>query len=276
MDASGTRVRDLMTVNVVSIKADSDVKLAIQMMLWGGFRHLPVVDHHDRLVGMLTEHDLYPPEARKRESVRSLMSTDLVTVAPDDPVAEAAALMAAARVGSLPVVANGKLVGILTSTDVLAHVGRTLPHEPRETERVCDVMAVLPRTVTTSTPLEEAVVEMIHHDIRHLPVVDSDDQLVGMLSDRDVRALIGDPVLALREERLDGTLSLTVDEVMTPDPVAVYADEPTEVLARALVDERIGAVAVLNRKERLVGIVSYVDVLRRVLMDRPPRFSAAS
>jgi acetoin utilization protein AcuB len=86
------------------------------------FRHLPVVED-GRLVGILSDRDLRPvllSPGLARARVRELMSEDLTTVGPDAPLEEAASLLVVKKIGCLPVVAQGRLVGIVTETDLLA------------------------------------------------------------------------------------------------------------------------------------------------------------
>jgi CBS domain-containing protein len=104
---------------------------------------------------------------------------------------------------------------------------------------------------------------MIDHRIRHLPVVDASSTVVGMLSERDVRTLVGDPsrVAGRGRNGLDQTL---VGDVMTRPVIAVPFDCPLADVARSFADHRIGAVPVLDKFGALIGIVSYIDALRTV------------
>lgn len=264
-----THVRDIMKENVITIDPDGDVRLAVQMMIWGGFRHLPVA-RGGELVGVLTEHDvcrLEPGWAQKNVPVHELMCTEVVTTTPDAEIDTVARRMSDARIGCVPVLHAGELVGMLTTTDVLAYVGRGLPAQSQHVRLVSEVMSPQPFQVRETSPLADALAEMVTRQIRHLPVVDGDDRVVGVLSDRDLRAIVGDPVAALRGEALEQTMSLPVDEVMTPNPVCVRASDPVTVLAWGLLDERVGAIPVVDEDDHLVGIVSYIDVLRLVLDD---------
>ncbi len=254
-----------MTRRPTTVRPHDDLALARQVMLWRGVRHLPVL-HHGRLVGMLSDRDLLAAiAARDRWSAGSVhveeaMRSDVPTIDPDRPVEEAARRMLAHRVEGLPVLEDGDLVGIVTTSDLL--LDRSEPSAviaPRRgTAR--DVMTPDPDAVAPENSLLEAASRMVEGTIRHLPVVDSDGRLVGMLSDRDVRSAIGDPILALRE-RTDEEDGITVAEVMSEEPVRVTLDATIETLVDVLSDERIGAIAVVDEGDRPVGIVSYLDLL---------------
>jgi CBS domain-containing protein len=125
------------------------------------------------------------------------------------------------------------------------------------------VMTRGPATVEESSPVSEAAAEMAAGGFRHLPVVDATGVLVGMISERDLRALLGTDVARFADATSD-VLSEPVLEAMTPDPVSL---PPTATLAQALeifADERVGAIPVVDEAERPIGIVSYVDLLGMV------------
>jgi CBS domain-containing protein len=123
------------------------------------------------------------------------------------------------------------------------------------------LMTADPETVTPETHLVTAAARMIELGLRHLPVVDEGQRLVGMISDRDVRTALGSPSDAVRGQREGELEELTVDSVMANDPIRVELDAPVKTIADVLATEKIGAVPVVDEGERVVGIVSYVDVL---------------
>jgi acetoin utilization protein AcuB len=143
------RVRDVMTADPMTIDPETPVEAAVATMRERRLRHLPVVDDSGRLVGIVTDRDvrsaiLAPATVEYLSTtergrlaalagalndirVSHVMTWDVRTIGPDAPVAQAAAIMADARVGSLPVVEGGQLVGILTERDVLKSLAATLP-----------------------------------------------------------------------------------------------------------------------------------------------------
>jgi CBS domain-containing protein len=111
-----------------------------------------------------------------------VMSRDLLTVAPEDTLGEAAEKMADRGVGAALVMDFGRLVGILTERDLLAAVaGRVQASEAR----VREWMTENPVTVPEATPIGRAASIMVTHDFRHLPIVDG-ERTIGIVSLRDV------------------------------------------------------------------------------------------
>jgi CBS domain-containing protein len=110
------------------------------------------------------------------------MSRDLLTVAPEDTLGEAAEKMVGRGVGAALVMEAGRLVGILTERDLLAAVaGRLQTNEAR----VSEFMTENPVTVPEATPIPRAASIMVTHGFRHLPIVEG-EQTIGIVSLRDV------------------------------------------------------------------------------------------
>jgi CBS domain-containing protein len=264
------QVKELMrTRNLVSVRPDDDLAVAAQIMRWAGVRHLPVLEGTE-VVGVLTEHDLLRHRAeaggqKEGDLVRTFMNRPAEVITPDDDVAAACGLLVARKIGCLPVVEGGKLVGIVTTTDLLgSQLAASLSPSPATATRVDLAMKRDPATVPPYAPLLEAVGIMVDRDVRHVLVVDENRHVVGIVSDRDVRTAIGDPLEALRQE-LTELEELKVAGVMTTDVITVREDARLSDVARQFVDERVGALPVVDSKERLVGLVSYVDVIRALL-----------
>ena len=114
-------VRDVMVTGPVTVRPHETARHAYRLMRDNRFRHLPVVED-GQLVGILSDRDLRPvllSPTLARARVGELMSEDLTTVGPDALVEEAASLLVVKKIGCLPVVADGRLVGIVTETDLL-------------------------------------------------------------------------------------------------------------------------------------------------------------
>ena len=128
------RVTDRMIPAPTTIRWDAPVAEAWKLMRTQKIRHLPVLDGAGRLVGIVTDRDLrqviLDPSLQERlgrgiisalESlrVRDIMTWGVITVSPEREIREAARLMHREKIGALPVLKNGKIVGILTEADVV-------------------------------------------------------------------------------------------------------------------------------------------------------------
>jgi CBS domain-containing protein/gamma-glutamyl:cysteine ligase YbdK (ATP-grasp superfamily) len=119
-------VGQFMSTDLFTVRPDDLVDLVASLMDWRHIRHVPVEDERGRLVGLITHRDLLRMVARGRPggdgetvAARDIMKTDPVIVAPMMPTLAALALMRERRVGCLPVVEDGLLVGIVTAYDFL-------------------------------------------------------------------------------------------------------------------------------------------------------------
>lgn len=132
-----------------------------------------------------------------------------------------------------------------------------------------ELMTPGPVTVPVTAKVQKAV-EILHTaEVRHLPVVDEEGNLVGMLSDRDLRALslpvfVGDEHVA----SLRTALNAPVSTLMNSDVVSVESEADVSEVIELMLDNKIGAVPVVDHDGAVVGIVSYMDVLREL---EPPR-----
>ena len=115
--------------------------------------------------------------------VREAMTVSPRTISKDASVVEAATLMIAADVGSLPVVRGGELVGIVTDRDIVAEViAKNL--DPKKT-LVADVCSEEPKVASPDEPLDAALQRMAREQVRRLPVLE-DGRLVGILAQADI------------------------------------------------------------------------------------------
>jgi acetoin utilization protein AcuB len=155
-------VRDYMTRHPVTVQPESDPLAAVALLKCGGFRRLPVVDAEDRLVGVVTRNDLElfltkagsPGVIKRQHRVGQVMTREVVTVPPDCPLEEAASLMVKHKIGSLPVMEEGQVVGIITETDIFRQFAAVLgggtdslrltvqvPHVPGQLAKLADRVA---------------------------------------------------------------------------------------------------------------------------------------
>ena len=128
-------VREIMMGSPVTLKPDETLDLANDVISLGRIRHIPIMED-GRLVGLLSERDMMGAATttifglkRKSKSallksvlIKDVMKKKVVTVKPDTPIKDAAHLMKEKKIGCVPVVNEGSLVGLVTTTDILRYV----------------------------------------------------------------------------------------------------------------------------------------------------------
>lgn len=128
-----------------------------------------------------------------------------------------------------------------------------------------DVMTPNPSTVTSTASIAEAWELMRELDARHVPVVDG-DILVGMLSDRDIGNLeVGRLLTEEGADALRRRLARPVIQLMSADVIAAEPETDVSELITLFLEHKVGAIPVVMPDTRqIVGIVSYIDILRAV------------
>ena len=128
-----------MSPEVTTLQHNDALVIADDVMRLGRIRHLPVLDDDQRLVGILSQRDLfrgalsralgYGTHAQQKLLgqliVKEVMTTEPVTIGPEAPIAEAAALMIQHKIGCLIVMEGEEIVGLLTEGDFVAAVADT-------------------------------------------------------------------------------------------------------------------------------------------------------
>lgn len=128
-------VKEIMVGSPVTLKPEDTLNLANDLISLGRIRHIPVLED-GRLVGLLSERDLIGAAAtqifglkQKSKSallksvlIKDVMKKRVITVTAETKIAEAARLMADKKIGCVPVIDDGRLVGLVTTTDILRYV----------------------------------------------------------------------------------------------------------------------------------------------------------
>jgi acetoin utilization protein AcuB len=279
-------IKEILRSAPITVHEGDSLALALQVMVWGNIRHLPIVSG-DTLVGVLGERDVLRRyaevgrQAAARETAGTVMSSPPLTIRPNDDVAAAIKLVTDRGIGCLPVVERGRLIGIVTRRDLLAqeingveeHGQERTTAEPRPAWArllVDDVMSRDPLMAMAGDTIRVVIERMGRHGIRHLPVVDVDRRVIGMLSDRDVRTAVGNPLHAVDSPEVDERIRSTrVSDAMTRAPLTLAAGTRLSRAASLFADFKVGAVPIVDDRGGLVGLLSYTDVLRAVVGPKP-------
>ena len=142
--AIGRSVRDYMATDLVTLTPDDSMEAAVLLERQRRIRHIPIVDG-GTLVGIVTDRDLKrampsPLAGADQQSyervsettrVSRIMTRSPVTISPDAPLSDAVRILCEKKFGALPVVDSGRLVGIITETDMLRAFLQVLEGTPR-------------------------------------------------------------------------------------------------------------------------------------------------
>jgi CBS domain-containing membrane protein len=265
------RIAEILTPNPICIEPEASLERAIGAMERHDCRHL-LVESQGRLVGVLSDRDLlaatgWVVERSDARVVSDVMTRNPKTADPRTEVVAAATQLELDSIGCLPVLDDGRIVGIVTETDfaaawLRAQEGGAL--DATSDPRVEAVMSKNPIVVAPCDSVLEARLIARSHRIRHLPVVEN-GKLLGVISDRDMKRAEGRH--HLREAVLADALKKRTQVI-----------EPTQRLSLAvtmMLDRKIGCLPVVD-DGRLVGIVTMTDVLDHCVntLWRPERLPA--
>ena len=194
-------------------------------------------------------------------SVARVMTSDPVSVHPDDSLDQVASAMGTVEARHVPVVSAGRLVGIIALRDLLAAEPPLLDREHLDVwlhrVKARRIMSRHPIVVRPAALVGEAASAMVRHDISCLPIVSEDDELVGILTVADlVRRAID---LLQREEAALG-VTPSVSHLMSPSVITVSS--PTSLATAELLMRRhhIHHLVVVEGDQHVVGILSDHDI----------------
>jgi CBS domain-containing protein len=269
-------VADIMTTAPIVVEVPGSRSDAINMMVRNKLTGLPVVRASDgKLMGIVSRRDIF----RKfdEDQLSLIMKKDCITITPDKSIVDAARIFSKRRIHRLPVIENGRLVGIITPTDLLKEI-RDMK-TPMTAEDVIRTKCV---TAYEGEPLAYTVAAMRISDVSAVPVLDIKGRLVGILTDRD---LFSDQTvdaeammkLGIEDSELAGYRNVlplfyaaidkyipddtTVRDYMIKDPQTVFKKTPLSDVARIMTHCDFGQLPVHGTKDELIGMIYDVDVL---------------
>ena len=277
------RVYDWMSRSLFTVSVDATLATATETMRFAHARHVPVVKDGVP-VGMLSLRDLLRAQLpvletkpkEQRDHLDKIHASQFMhpvfAIDVDASLGDAAERMWHEKISSLAVVHDHKLVGVLTTTDLLRYVLQLLAQETNEIGRVVPVERFMTHSpITTVSPTERLDLSrllMRFGQFRHLPVI-KDEKLVGIISDRDLLSAF-DSSLSTKSKATqlihDG--QITVAEIMTTKPRTVKPDAEAARAATLLVKWKIGALPVM-RGSKLVGIITERDFMSYLTASAP-------
>ncbi|KAA3631445.1 MAG: CBS domain-containing protein, partial [Bacteroidetes bacterium] len=135
------KVEEFMITDLFTVQQDDLIEMVAELMDWKKIRHMPVEDPKGNLVGLITSRTLLRHFTKQclrgikeTKTAREVMQQNPITVSPDTSIVEAMHKMRDNRIGCLPVVKNGELIGIITEMDFLRISGRLIERQQQRME----------------------------------------------------------------------------------------------------------------------------------------------
>jgi acetoin utilization protein AcuB len=126
--------------------------------------------------------------------------------------------------------------------------------------KVINVMTTHPVSVAPEDSIQQVREIMDEENIRQLPVT-NEKELIGIITDRDIRSFLGGRSLGYLEER-EVAMKTKVATVMTDKPITLSPEDDLREAVELLLEEKVGGIPVMDPDDGLMGIITYVDVLR--------------
>lgn len=264
-------------VAVVGANGDSDHRsyLALEKLLGMGLEVIPVCQNRESLLGVRCYARLRDvPGKIDIVQVFPSETIDCTQVARDAVEKQAGAFWMEPGHSASPEIENILADGRVQLFEYEELVAEYLKHTPgaygaaptarREKKgvKVKERMSKNPETVKPDDGLKDAIWKMERGHFRHLPVVDDGGKLVGMLTDRDIRLIRPSLAVVSKEDAMVQLWSIAVQQAAVFDPISVKPETTLKEAAELMLRWHVGGLPVVEEEERLVGIITYTDLLR--------------
>ncbi len=273
------KVKDIMTKDVISAEVPGTGEAALNLIIEHDISGLPIVKKGTKkLVGIVTRSNF--TKKPDENQLALLMTKDVITTTPDADIKEIAKVFSVAGFKRLPVIKNDKLVGIVTTEDL---VWKSIS-KMNNTDKVVKYMIKRFPCIWRDTPVKVATEIMRLSGARALPVLDSDAKLYGIIADSDFLKILKRIESTKKSEMSGGTegdawgwdskdiIYITTRKLEIPDikvseivhEKVVSATKGTTVseVAKKMGKNRIEQVPVTDAEGKIIGLVRDVDLLR--------------
>lgn len=275
-------VSRFMTRHPLTVEPETGLGEAVLLMEQHGFRHLPVVLANEmagEVAGMLSDRDVrlgtggqepetlgLPDAANAPRLVSDVMRSPAVCVEADERGPAAAVRMIEHHIGALPVLEGVQIAGIVTETNLVTAF-RDLCRDPSHQDVLDgEVDEIMRSEVVTLAPedlLEEALQRCNDWRIRHIPVLSDDEDLVGIVSDRDIRLTLGRALVADARAASGGSQpsdAPRIRQIMSADVLCIDPHDAISRAASLMLDGHCSALPV-TVDGMLMGILTRADIL---------------
>ena len=201
LSAINEEISSIMEEDVIALHEGDSINEVIQMMLKGNVSGFPIVNDENKVIGIVSERDFISLVANiiTGKKVADFMSHDVVSVRPDTRVEDAARVMILNDFRRLPIVREGIMIGVVTTSDIVNYLGSGEVFEKLVTGDMHEALGVPIKVIAREVPINvepdldlgEAAELMIAREVNVLPVI-VDGALTGIITERDLLSAIVD------------------------------------------------------------------------------------
>ena len=260
------QIKNLMSTTLITIDKDQSLADALKLLRKNRISRLPVLNNKE-LVGIISERDIakklgsskYEHMPASRLHVSSVMVKDVITVPQTMLLADVANLMLENGIGSVPVMEDDKMVGIVSKADFV-----TLAVDG-EYNNICtkDLMTKDIVSVSPSERLVHARRLSMDANVGRLPVID-DSELVGMITSKDLmRAFIDFRKKVPEKYQKSQIKEVLVEDIMSRNPTVVSKDTCITEVSKIMMETGFNGLPVVEDDE-VIGIITQTDILRLI------------
>lgn len=262
-------IKDIMSSKVVVVDKDQNLNDALKLMKKHKISRLPVINtnnnHERELVGIITEKDIalrlgssrYGNMPPSHFHVSTVMTPDPITLNAAENLGKAAKIMIENKIGGIPIIDDGKIVGIITKTDFI----KTCQGIPYNKTYIKDRMQTDVMTVNPGDRLVHARRILIDEDIGRLPVMNG-DEIEGILTAKDIadsmisfRKIVPDKYQAARIR------NLIVEDIMTQNVRTINEEKTIADASTFMIDEDFSGVPVTSDTGEITGMITKTDLM---------------
>ena len=260
------QIKNLMSEDLITIDKDQNLSDALKLLRKHNVSRLPVTNYKE-LVGIISERDIanklgsskYESMPASRLHISSVMVKDVFTVPETMQLADVAKLMLEKGIGSVPIMCEDKMVGIVSKADfVTLAVGIAFDK--------ITVKEIMSKDLTVVSPTERLVHArrlMIESHVGRLPVVE-DDELVGMITSKDLmRAFIDFRKNVPEKYQKSQIKEVLVEDIMSSNPQYVSKEMSISEVSKIMIETGFNGLPVVDGG-KVVGIITQTDILRLI------------
>ncbi len=269
----------LFSRQTVNVTTNETVLNAAMLMVERNFRHLPVITETGTVVGMISAQDIIDSlnlasvansSARKVIEAMQIPTQRVMTLPPvvveqGDDLLMVTKKISHYNIGALPIVNDrGVIQGIMSFRDLVALIGTS--SEPLGV-KVCEVMNTNIRSIYSESTISQAIQLMSEKRVRRLPIVSRDDQLLGILTNRDILGHLASFKIGDLDEQFDRQIS----QFMSREAIIISQDEDIRVAASRMMIFGVGGLIVDDAPSR-IALITERDLIRTLMQRKSIEF----